>query len=92
MRLDHSQIGRDPVAGGEQDEVVDDEFGRVDLHRSPVTHDDGAARQQVAQALGGVLGPALLGEREAAVHDDHDEDGDTQLREVGDESQDSRDP
>ena len=80
VRLGHSQVGRDPVAGGEQHDVADDQLGGVDLHRRPVAHDGGAARQQVAQPLGGVLGPVLLDEREHAVDDDDDEDRDAQLR------------
>ena len=92
VRLDHAQVGRDPVAGVEQDEVAGDQLGGVDLQPAPVAEHHGPARQQVAQALGGVLGAALLDEGEDAVHHDHDEDGDTQLRHAGDEGEHRRDP
>ena len=76
----------------EEDDVADDQLGGVDLERRPVAQHHGPARQQVAQAFGGVLGTVLLDEGEDPVDDDDDEDGDAELGQAGDEGEHARRP
>ena len=76
----------------EHDEVVDDELGRIDLHGTAVSNDDGPAREKISESLGRVLGSALLHEGEHAVDHDDDEDAGTELRHARDERQRARHP
>jgi len=56
--------------------VVDVAHGRYVANR-PVKEIARAPREKISQTLGGVLGAALLCEREDAVHHDNDEDRST---------------
>ena len=78
------EIGADPVAGLEQDQVSDDQlFGR-NADPSPVASDEDRSRKQALQALTGLVGAMLLDEREAAVEKDHHDDGERELRHPAD--------
>ena len=81
------QVRRDAVTLGEQHQVADHEILGGDLHRDAVAHDGGLAGQEIAQLLGGVLGPLLLREREQPVEHDHHEHRDAELRHAGHEGQ-----
>ena len=86
-RVLHCQVGRDAITGVEHDDVVDNQLGRVDVEARSVSQHGGSARQQVAEPFGRVLGAVLLREREHAVEQDDDEDGDAQLRQARDDGQ-----
>ena len=86
------EISRDPVALGEQHDVPDDELLGGDLVRQAVADDGHSPRQQVPQALGRVLGPLFLHEREHAVQHDHEEDGDAELGQARNEGEEPGDP
>ena len=92
MLLVDPEVGADPISLLEEHDIAGDEIVRHDLERRSVPHDGDQAGEQVAQAVRRVFGPLVLGEREHRVEHDHDEDGDAQLREPGDEGEPARDP
>ena len=90
--LDQIEIGGNTVTGGEDDEVTDDDVDRVDGGRCAVADHDHLDRQEILEAFGGSFRPSLLQEREHAVHEDHDEDRDTELRHPRHQRQSAGDP
>ena len=98
-RLDDATVGRDAVAGLQEDHIARHEcLGRY-AGRDTVAQCHHFLRQQLLQGEERLLGPILLPEREHPVHGDDRDDGERQcahpmarLAQVGDEGQRRRDP
>ena len=69
-------VGGNSVSRSEDHQLSDHEIASIDFIPSAVTHDDCPSRQQVLQALSGLLSPRLLNEGERSVDKDYREDGD----------------
>ena len=74
--VEQPRVGRDPVALLDQEHVAGHEPRRVDDLLVPVAQDPRLRGQVRGQRLDRALGLQLLGEREARVDHDHDDDRD----------------
>ena len=74
--LDQPRVGGDSLALGDREDVARNEPGGVDLVELAVAEHPRLRRQVAPQRLDRALGLPLLGESEAGVEDDHDDDGD----------------
>ena len=78
--LSSTDVGRDPVAFGEQHQIAHHQLLGGDLPGTAVAHHRGPPRKHLPEPLCGVLGAFLLREREQPVENHDDEDRDAQLR------------
>ena len=92
MRLEDHAVGAELITTGEKQEIALHEILRVDHQGLPIAANGGATWKERAESLGGVLGPQLLREGEAAVEQDHHDHGDAELRHPGDECECRGDP
>ena len=86
------RVGRDAIPRREEQDVAHDDVASVDLDPLTVAPDDDRPREQRAQSRRGVIGAALLDEREEGVDDDDDDDGNRQRRQPGEHRQAAGDP
>jgi hypothetical protein len=75
-RLHDAQVGGNPAAGLESDDVAGDECAGVECRETSVSQDRAARRQHPAQRTDRPLGAPLLGESEQTVEDEDRQDGD----------------
>jgi hypothetical protein len=73
------EVGADPVARPQCDEVVDHELLSVQFAAHAFADHRHSTWQELVELLGRVLGPMLLHEREPRVDEDDDEDRHPQL-------------
>ena len=98
-RLNDTTVGRDAVAGLQEDHIARHECRGRYAGRDTVAQCHHVPRQQLLQGEERLLGSILLPEREHPVHGDDRDDGERQrahpmarLAQVGDEGQGRRDP
>ena len=77
MCREHAGIGRDAVAGFQQQDVAGHQISRVDLLDGTLAADAGARCQHVLQRSEGGFGTVFLEKTEGRIeqHDDSDDDG-----------------
>ena len=78
--LDQPGVGRDPVAGGQSDNVAGDELAGRDVSLLPIPQHGGGGRGHLAQGLDGPLGAILLHKPEE--HGEEHDHGDHQRLEA----------
>ena len=86
------RVGRDLVAGLQQEDVARDELAGFDLAAAPVPEDRGALGQVALERFHGALGLPLLGEGEEGVQHDHRDDRDGEDRQLPDEGENCGEP
>jgi hypothetical protein len=80
VHLPKHDVGADPVAGLEQDDVAHDQLRSRQALGVTVADRSDLDRQQVTQPPPGLVSPELLGEGEDRVQHDDDRDRHRELR------------